>query len=130
MSKFNCVLLIDDDGTTNHLNEVIVKKLQITNQIHTETNGEKGLNFLQYYAEQNNNNAPELILLDIQMPVLDGIEFLEYLRIKKFDNKDKIKVVVLASNEEPDEIKKFKSSFSIIYLEKPLSKDKLMQALT
>jgi len=128
MRKSNCVLLVDDDGTTNFINYRIIKQLDITDEIHTEYNGEKALNYLQYFAEKHNNLGPELILLDLKMPVLDGYEFLEYLRMKKFDNKEKIKVIVLTTSKRKDDLEKLKK-FNIQYLNKPLTVNSLSETL-
>lgn len=128
MKKLNCVLLIDDDGATNFINYRIVKQLGISDEIHTEYNGEKALNFLQYYAEMHNNIAPELILLDLKMPVLDGYEFLEYLRMKKFANKNKIKVVVLSTTKRQDDLDKLKN-YNVTHVEKPLTIEELTNIL-
>ena len=126
--KFNCALLIDDDGTTNFINYRIVKGLKITDHIQTEINGEKALNFLQFYAENHENNAPELIMVDLKMPVLDGFEFLEYLQIKKFSNKENIKVIVLTTSMYADDLKQLKK-FKVEYLMKPLTQGKLTSVL-
>lgn len=128
MKQFNCVLLVDDDGTTNFMNYRLIKQLKITPEIHTEYNGEKALNYLQYYAEQHNNHAPELILLDLKMPVLDGYEFLEYLRMKKFDNKNQIKVIVLTTGNRKDEQEKIKA-LKVSSIPKPLTAEALMEAI-
>ena len=128
MRKINCVLLVDDDGTTNFINYRLIKQLNITDEIHTEYNGEKALNYLQFYAEEHKNEAPELILLDLKMPVLDGYEFLEYLRMKKFDNKEKVQVVVLTTSTRKDDIDKLKK-FNVKVVNKPLTQESLMQAL-
>src|SRR5438128_895862 len=113
--KFNCALLIDDDGTTNFINYRIIKKLHITDHIQTEINGEKALNFLQFYAENHENKGPELIMVDLKMPVLDGFEFLQYLQIKKFSNKENIKVIVLTTSMYADDLKQLKK-FNVEYL--------------
>src|SRR5690554_4144877 len=120
MKKINCVLLVDDDGTTNFLNYKIVKQLDITDEIHTEFNGEKALNFIQYYAELHENKAPEIILLDLKMPVLDGFEFLEYLKFKKFDNKNDVQIIILSNQTRPDELTRLER-FNIKLLLKPLT---------
>lgn len=128
MKKLNCVLLIDDDGATNFINYRIVKQLGISDEIHTEYNGEKALNFLQYYAEMHENIAPELILLDLKMPVLDGYEFLEYLKMKKFANKNKVNVVVLSTTKRQDDLEKLKK-FNVSHIEKPLTMEALSDLL-
>src|SRR5690606_23029892 len=115
---------VDDDGTTNFINYRLIKQLEITEEIHTEYNGEKALNYLHYYSEQHENNAPELILLDLKMPVLDGYEFLEYLRMKKFQNKERIKVIVLSTSKRQDDLDKLKK-FNVSYICKPLTEEAL-----
>lgn len=127
MRKINCVLLVDDDGTTNFINYRLIKQLNITEEIHTEYNGEKALNFLQFYAEGHSNEAPELILLDLKMPVLDGYEFLEYLRMKKFENKEKIKVIVLTTSTRKDDMEKLKK-FNVTIINKPLTPENFLQS--
>jgi CheY-like chemotaxis protein len=126
--KLKCVLLVDDDGTTNFINFRILTKLGIAEKIHTEISGEKALNFLQYYAENNDNNSPELIVLDLKMPVMDGFSVLEYLQIKKFANKDKIKIFVLTTSLYEDDLNSLKR-FNVEYISKPLTEKKLLNLL-
>ena len=126
--KLKCVLLVDDDGTTNFINYRIIYKLNIAEKIHTEINGEKALNFLQFYSENNNNNCPELIILDLKMPVLDGFGVLEYLQIKKFANKDKVKIIVLTTSMYADDLQSLKR-FNVEYIAKPLTEKKFLNLL-
>jgi CheY-like chemotaxis protein len=126
--KLKCVLLVDDDGTTNFINYRIITKLNIAEKIHTEINGEKALNFLQYYSENNNNNCPELIILDLKMPVMDGFSVLEYLQIKKFANKDNIKIIVLTTSLYSEDLNSLKK-FNVEYITKPLTEKKFLNLI-
>jgi CheY-like chemotaxis protein len=126
--KLKCVLLVDDDGTTNFINYRIITKLNIAEKIHTEINGEKALNFLQYYSENNNNNCPELIILDLKMPVMDGFSVLEYLQIKKFANKDNIKIIVLTTSLYSEDLNSLKR-FNVEYITKPLTEKKFLNLI-
>ncbi len=128
MKKFNCVLLVDDDGATNFINYRLVKQLGVTEEIHTEFNGEKALNYIQYYAEKHDNHAPELILLDLKMPVLDGYEFMEYLRLKKFANKDRIHVLVVSAGGRKEDMERL-LRFNVRCISKPLTLECLTEAL-
>src|SRR4051812_9422770 len=94
MMQFNCVLLVDDDGTTNFINHRLVKKLKITENIQSAVNGDKAIQFITQYAFQNNNFCPELILLDLNMPGADGFDFLNSFEGMNFRNKNKVKLIV------------------------------------
>lgn len=129
MAKFNCVLLIDDDEISNYTNYQIIKNLDLSPVIETVYNGEKALNFIQFYAENHDNNSPELILLDLKMPVMDGFEFLEYLTRKHLANIDDIKLIIL-SNYPIEVQKKLNGKFrQLQFIEKPLTVEKLSSVL-
>ena len=95
--KFNCALIIEDDDTSSFLTQRILAKMNVSDKIELAMNGEKGLNFINYYAMIHDNECPELIFLDINMPVFDGDQFLEYFKRKEFKNKDRIKLIVTTS---------------------------------
>ncbi|NQY67258.1 MAG: response regulator [Flavobacteriales bacterium] len=82
------ILLIEDDETTRFIMSRLLKKMDQVGHIGYASNGEIGLTYLK---EQK--TAPDIILLDVNMPVMDGFQFLEeYQSIEK--NK-KAKVVIL-----------------------------------
>ena len=74
MQKLSSILLVDDDPITNFLNEQLLTNLGVTNRCLVAENGAEALALL---AEQGDTRPPALVLLDVHMPVMDGIEFLE-----------------------------------------------------
>ncbi len=122
----NCVLLVDDDRVVNFLNERIIKGLNITTTIKICDNGEEGIKFIRRYAEENDNHCPELILLDLKMPVSDGFEFLSAYRELYFKNKSSVKIIVLTTSTYEGDIAKIIKDETIGYINKPLTEEKLM----
>ncbi|MGV3586514.1 MAG: response regulator [Adhaeribacter sp.] len=81
MRPLDLIVLIDDDETTNHVNLRTLKRTNIAKDIKIFMNGEQALHYLQAIAAQTSSGAsekyPDLIFLDIKMPIMDGFEFLE-----------------------------------------------------
>ncbi|WP_128544762.1 response regulator [Larkinella soli] len=83
MSIKGPIVLVDDDADDQHLVELLLKQLNIPNPLHCLTNGLEAIQYLETTEEQ-----PFIILSDVNMPVMDGIEFRrriqasEYLRRK------------------------------------------------
>ena len=74
MKKLKCILLIDDDRTTVYLCDKLLKKMGIAEKVELSSNGEDGLkSLIKCYQE---DCTPEIILLDLNMPVMNGFEFL------------------------------------------------------
>ncbi|HEY8402123.1 MAG TPA: response regulator [Cytophagaceae bacterium] len=122
MRAFNSVLLIDDDPVSNFMVLNFFKKTNLTRSIKCFKNGKEGLDYLK----QNQGNLPDLILLDVNMPVMDGYEFLdefEKLRI----NKERINIVLFTTDErELENTNKYGIDKIII---KPLTMEKFSLAI-
>jgi CheY-like chemotaxis protein len=100
--KLNSILLIDDDEPTNFLHELVIKKSNCTENCIVMSGGQKALDYL------HTSTTPNLIFLDINMPAMNGWEFLEAFRDLNISQKDKIVIVMLTTSLNPDEEEKSK----------------------
>jgi len=95
--KLNCVLLVDDNESDNFIHKRVLVKAGITNHIEIATNGQEALDFLTTTRKGDPSEKrylqPELIFLDINMPVMDGWEFLE--EYQKLDDIQKGRAVFI-----------------------------------
>lgn len=118
------VLLIEDNPEDAELTIRVLKKHNLANNLVHLQDGEAALDFL--FAD-GNNNIPRLILLDLKMPKVDGIEVLN--KIKNDVHKKIIPVVVLTSSkEERDIIESYKLGVNA-YVVKPVEFEKFVEAV-
>lgn len=117
------LLCVDDDKITLTLIKLVVGKAAFAKEIITKTNGKEALDYYTELADKPISDAyPEVIFLDLNMPVMSGWDFLdEFLRsyYEKFKN---TKIVILSSSADPEE-KARASTYPMIigYLSKPLT---------
>jgi CheY-like chemotaxis protein len=129
MGKLNCVLLVDDDKINNFINARTLKKLGICDNIKTCLNGEEALLYLTKYCSAFDQNYPELIILDNNMPEMNGIEFLELFNKLNYNKNFKLNIIVLTASNNPRDEEKLKELGIQGYLTKPLTEEKLMNVL-
>ena len=77
MPKLSCALLVDDDQTTNYLNQLLLKRLDVAERLLVALNGQEALDLLQAHCHAIADDCPALVLLDVKMPVMDGFAFLQ-----------------------------------------------------
>src|SRR4051812_27171461 len=109
VKKLSCVLLIDDDNINNFLNERLLKTLGISGVIKTALNGKEGLKYIDQHCLINEGCCPDLIFLDINMPVMDGFQFIKNFQKLNFDNKDKMTVAILTTSRNEKDIETMKN---------------------
>lgn len=124
MAKFTDVLLVEDDPITILVCERIIKMTSFAEKVTSCQNGRFALNYLLEAREKK--SLPEIIFLDINMPVMNGWEFLIELNKIKSDFEELPGIYLLSSTVDPEDFTKAKS-FSLVknFISKPLSKEAL-----
>lgn len=122
MAKINCILLIDDDRVTNYLHRVVIQDMGVSQHIEIRQNGKEGLQYLTACAQQG--NPPELVLVDLKMPVMDGFEFVDAYRKLDFPE-DFTRIVMLTTSSNPKDIEKMQEKGIADFFDKPLTEEKL-----
>lgn len=127
MSKrLHTVLLIDDDEPTNFLNQLILKKADCAEEVLVFQSAAKALDFL---AETD--HCPDLIFLDINMPAMDGWDFLEAYEQLPSEKRASAIIIMLTTSFNPDDRLKAEQIPSVAgFRNKPLTKEILEEVLT
>jgi CheY-like chemotaxis protein len=130
--KLNCVLVIDDDEPTNFFTRMILEESGCTDHIKVMQSGQEALDYLakskQAGSDASSYPSPDLILLDINMPAMDGWEFLD--EYKKFNVESRIIVVMLTTSLFPEDKLRAEKIPEISGFEnKPLTEEKLTAVL-
>ncbi len=129
--KFNCILLVDDDDATNYLHQMVIEEVGCCEKIAVAGDGEQALRFLQAEACEDEDPAvPELILLDINMPWMDGWEFLEAYQALPEEKRGAQLVVMLTTSLNRDDRARAEAAPEVAdFLIKPLTEESLAALL-
>lgn len=106
ITGLECILLIEDDRATNFIHTLAIEELKIDTRIEVCLNGREGLDYLTCRGKYSSNDhfpQPGLIFLDINMPLMDGWEFLvEYEKLPQ-EQKGSIVVMMVSASTNPDD---------------------------
>lgn len=124
------IALIDDDEIFQFTTARIIKLTNLPFNVTQFFNGEQAMTYLSNNAQQP-DKLPDIILLDINMPVIDGWMFLDEFKTLAKKLKKKITIYMVSSSIAPEDIRRAKSNpFVSDYLVKPVSAETLRQVLT
>jgi len=131
--KLSCILLIDDDEPTNYLNQITLEQVDCARYIQVVQSGQDALDFLSRqgkYDDVPDCPHPDLIFLDINMPAMDGWEFLGKYRQLPVEQKASIIMIMLTTSLNPDDETRARSMPEIDGFEhKPLKAERLREVL-
>lgn len=124
MKKIDLTYILDDD---NIFIFVLMKLLSKNENFNTVLEFKNGIDLLETLSKST-GNIPNVILLDINMPVLDGWQFLE--RLEELPHKNSFNVFIMSSSIDSNDIEKSKT-FSTVkdFISKPINKEKLDRLL-
>src|SRR5947208_2953476 len=101
-SSFKTALIIDDMETDQFICKMVIEATHFADNIVVHSNAGEALNFLK----TNPEDSSQIIFLDIQMPGLNGFEFLEEFGNMKKESKNLPVIVMLTSSQDPSDLKK------------------------
>lgn len=123
-TKTGGILLVDDDPISNMVTEMMLEDADASTEIKIVTNGKEAIEYL----EKNEANFPELILLDINMPLMGGFDFLDYWEQRGLTGNSKI-CLLTTSIHQRDKHRSRNYSDVIAYVEKPLTSERASQIM-
>ena len=129
------IMLIDDDFSTSRFHQIVFERLPTTKSIIFSRNGKDALDYLLGEGEYKNKTddfiEPDLILVDLNMPVMNGFRFIELYTATKNFKENRPKIVVLSTSLIDEEKEKIESNDDIdMFLNKPLTKEMVANLMT
>ncbi|MBC7446615.1 MAG: response regulator [Hymenobacteraceae bacterium] len=130
MTPLPCVLLVDDDPTTNFLNTSLLKRLGAAERILVARDGQEALTYLQEHCVPLTPACPVLILLDVNMPGMNGVRFLEAYQHLPIARQPEIVVIMLSTSIHPRDIARVREINIVAdFVSKPLTAAKITELL-
>jgi CheY-like chemotaxis protein len=115
------IMLVDDNDTDNFISRRIIEITRFAKKVEIKNSGKSALEYLDQHKD-NPDNLPDLIFLDINMPIVDGFVFLYEFEKFKESVKHKCKIIILSSSDNKRDIDKIvNNDYVIKFITKPLT---------
>lgn len=126
--KLTTILLVDDDEISNYVTESLISDMEVAREVAIVTDGRQALNFIENHKIITGGESGHfLVLLDLNMPVMDGFEFMEEYQQKPWKNR--ATVIMLTSSSNPKDISKAQGYDFAGYLQKPFDQENILQII-
>ena len=124
-------MLLDDNELDNFINQKMIEAAHFASRIYVNTSSKSALEFLNnlsILSSDSNGIFPEIIFVDLNMPMMDGFQFIENLKKNLPEKFDSLKMAILTSSNNPNDRQRAAGiSKNIVFLNKPLSQEMLAQ---
>lgn len=129
MTHIKTLTLVDDDDIFVFLTKKTIEETKLVELIRVFDNGLDALNFLKENKD-NTDALPEIILLDLSMPIMNGWQFLEEFTILNPMIGKTITIYICSSSISPDDVARAKAISEVSdYIIKPVNKEKLVELI-
>lgn len=123
--KYNAILLLDDSELDNFINEKTLESVSFAKKIYVSTNGKSALEFINNLIVSGgavNGTYPDVMFVDLNMPIMGGFEFIERLKKLTDEKLKECKIIILTSSiDGNDRIKAQEIIKDVVFLNKPLT---------
>jgi len=123
------ILLVEDNASDEKLTVLALRKCQVENRVAVARDGAEALDFLfatGVHAERDPSQLPALVLLDLKLPKIDGLEVLR--RIRAHDRTKDLPVVILTSSRQDEDVAQGYASGANAYVRKPVDYGEFVEA--
>ncbi|WP_139924484.1 response regulator [Hymenobacter sp. DG01] len=129
--KLRSVVLVDDNETTSFLNNRLLSRLDVAEQVHTFSKAEQAYQHIWggEKGEQPTTEAPELVFVDLKMPGMDGFEFLKLYSALPEAVREKTVMAVLTTSMHAADTARVAQYEGVEYLAKPLTEEKMQKLM-
>jgi CheY-like chemotaxis protein len=129
MLHLSCILLVDDDPTTNYLNGKLLTQMGVSDHVLVAQNGQEALAAVNAQCYEGSPTCPDLIFLDVNMPLMNGFEFLAAYRALPLEQQGAAVVFMLTTSLHPRDVARTQSLPVTGFLTKPLTAAKVTEII-
>lgn len=122
------LLIVDDDSICNYIYTRVAATSGLFKSIHSAHNGKDALQFFDRVCE-GTEEVPNMILLDLNMPLMNGFDFILSLQRLTFPGKDRLSIVILTSSDNPRDIERAQDLGIEHYVVKSVSANDLQSTI-